>query len=205
MRAVPDGHPSLFTVINLKKIRMETNEKRKKKCLFIDLDGTLITTRSGRTFPQGIWDMRLRFDVLNAIKALQPEFVGIATNQGGIEKGLVNIDSFRIKLDYICCAVEEYTGVLTEYALCTTNNHNSTDRKPNTGMLKRLNTIHCNYSGGEYGPWPKEQCLMVGDASGLEGQFSDSDRRTAENYDCDYMDVEEFVKRYGTSKEGGEL
>lgn len=182
---------------------METNgkeEKRPKKCLFIDLDGTLIVTRSGNTFPQGIWDMELRFDVLDAIKALQPEFVGVVTNQGGIEAGHVDIDSFIIKINYICTAVEEYTGVLTDYTLCATNNPNHTDRKPNTGMLQRLNCIHGDDNGNRYGPWTKEQCLMVGDASGLEGQFSDSDRRTAENYGCDYMDVEEFVQRYGILK-----
>lgn len=36
-----------------------------------------------------------------------------------------------------------------------------------------------------------------GDASGLEGQFSDSDKKTAENFGIDYMDVSEFVNVYG--------
>ena len=39
----------------------------------------------------------------------------------------------------------------------------------------------------------KEDCLMIGDASGLEGQFSDSDLKTAENFGCDYLDVIEFT------------
>ena len=34
---------------------------------------------------------------------------------------------------------------------------------------------------------------MIGDASGKEGQFSDSDKKTAENFGIDYMDVEDFV------------
>ena len=37
-----------------------------------------------------------------------------------------------------------------------------------------------------------KDCLMVGDASGLPGQFSDSDKQTAENAGVDYMDVSEF-------------
>lgn len=41
---------------------------KKYKVLFADLDGTLIETISGNTFPKGIWDMRIRFDVLDAIK-----------------------------------------------------------------------------------------------------------------------------------------
>lgn len=35
--------------------------------------------------------------------------------------------------------------------------------------------------------------LMVGDASGLPGQFSDSDKVCAENAGIDYMDVTRFV------------
>ena len=39
----------------------------------------------------------------------------------------------------------------------------------------------------------KEDCLMIGGASGLEGQFSDSDLKTAKNFGCDYLDVTEFT------------
>lgn len=42
-------------------------KKTNYKILFADLDGTLITTASGKTFPEGIWDMKLRFDTLEAI------------------------------------------------------------------------------------------------------------------------------------------
>ena len=61
------------------------NEKFKnKKVIFCDLDGTLIDTISGETFPKGIWDMRIKFDVLDAIKKLNPESIFIVANQGGI-------------------------------------------------------------------------------------------------------------------------
>ena len=61
------------------------NENLKNKnILFCDLDGTLIETISGDIFPKGIWDMKLRFDVLDAIKKLNPEYVLIVSNQGGI-------------------------------------------------------------------------------------------------------------------------
>ena len=39
----------------------------------------------------------------------------------------------------------------------------------------------------------KQKSLMIGDASGKEGQFSNSDKKTAENFGIDYMDVEDFV------------
>ena len=38
-----------------------------------------------------------------------------------------------------------------------------------------------------------DKMLMIGDASGKEGQFSDSDKKTAENFGIDYMDVDDFV------------
>ena len=57
----------------------------KKKILFIDLDGTLIHTASGKTFPEGVWDMKFDFEVLDKIKEYGFKAICIITNQGGIE------------------------------------------------------------------------------------------------------------------------
>lgn len=59
----------------------------KTKILFCDLDGTLINTVSGETFPRGVWDMHFRFGVLNAIRNYEPDYICIVSNQGGIENG----------------------------------------------------------------------------------------------------------------------
>ena len=40
----------------------------------------------------------------------------------------------------------------------------------------------------------KDEMLMIGNASGKQGQFSDSDKKTAENYGIDYMDIDDFVQ-----------
>lgn len=37
---------------------------KKYKVIFANLDGTLIETISGETFPKGIWDMKIKFDIL---------------------------------------------------------------------------------------------------------------------------------------------
>lgn len=34
---------------------------------------------------------------------------------------------------------------------------------------------------------------MIGDASGKPNQFSDSDKRTAENFGIDYIDVDDLL------------
>ena len=60
------------------------------KVIFADLDGTLIDTILGNTFPKGIWDMRIKFDVLTAIKNYGFEILIIVSNQGGIEQGFVD-------------------------------------------------------------------------------------------------------------------
>lgn len=160
-----------------------------KKVLFCDLDGTLIETISGETFPKGIWDVRIKFDVLDAIKKLNPQCVLIVSNQGGIESKLVNEDNFCTKLSYIERVIWEYCGCECYSTYCGTNDKSSPWRKPNTKMLEDLlddyTWLHFSYN--------KQKMLMIGDASGKEGQFSDSDKKTAENFGIDYMDVNDFI------------
>lgn len=171
-------------------IKEETIENLKnKKVIFCDLDGTLIETISGEPFPKGIWDMRIRFDVLDAIKKLNPEYILIVSNQGGIESGFVDRDDFRSKSEYITRAIREYCGCKCYGMYCETNNKSDLYRKPNTGMLENLME---SYVGDDF-DYIKQKSLMIGDASGKKGQFSDSDKKTAENFGIDYMDVNDFV------------
>lgn len=162
------------------------------KVIFADLDGTLIETISGETFPKGIWDMRIRFEVLDKIKEIKPKCLLIVTNQGGIEKGFVNRRNFEFKMEYLCRSIKEYTEIPVEYSYCENNDPNCKYRKPNIGMLDSLMYKMINRDIVENGI-ETDKMLMIGDASGKECQFSDSDKRTAENFDIDYMDVEDFV------------
>lgn len=163
------------------------------KVLFCDMDGTLIETVSGETFPKGIWDMKFKFDVLDAIKNLNPKVIFIVTNQGGIEKGLVSQLSIYVKCKYVNNRTMDYCDIDTRFMYCGSNNKTHSMRKPNTGMLKKLFNNYKSWNAG----LSEKDCLMIGDASGLEGQFSDSDKKTAENFGIDYMDVSEFVNVYG--------
>lgn len=175
---------------NLNKERKK--EMKKYKVLFCDMDGTLIETASGETFPKGIWDMKFKFDVLDAIKNLNPEKIFIVTNQGGIEKGLVLQLSIYVKCKYVNDSIMDYCGIDTRFMYCESNDRRNPMRKPNTGMLERLFNNYKSWNAG----LSEKDCLMIGDASGLEGQFSDSDKKTAENFGIDYMDVSEFVNVY---------
>ena len=48
---------------------------KKYEIIFADLDGTLIDTISGETFPKGVWDMKIKFEVLDKIKELNPQYI----------------------------------------------------------------------------------------------------------------------------------
>ena len=162
---------------------------KKYNVIFSDLDGTLINTISGETFPKGIWDMQIRFEVLDKIKQIKPKYKQKKTKQGSIEKGIVSQSHFSIKLDYICASIREYCNCPCYAMYCVTNNKSDPYRKPNVGMLERLLE---RFVGDDF-DYIKSVSLMIGDASGKEGQFSDSDKKTAENFGIDYMDVEDFV------------
>ncbi|MBO7079101.1 MAG: HAD-IIIA family hydrolase [Bacilli bacterium] len=161
----------------------------KKKILFADLDGTLIDTISGNTFPKGIWDMQFKWDVLGAIKEYGFDFLFIVSNQGGIEQGFVNEQHFEGKIDYIQLALIEYLSIPVKHRYCISNNKSNPFRKPNTGMLEDI-CHNCSFIHNI--TLDKNEMLMIGDASGKEGQFSDSDKKTAENFGIDYFDIEDF-------------
>ena len=159
--------------------------------IFADLDGTLINTISGETFPKGIWDMKINFEVLDKIKEINPKCLLIVTNQGGIEKGFVNERNFQFKMEYICRSIKEYTDIEVEYSYCTSNDKDNKYRKPNIGMIDSL-TREMIKNGIIENGIETDKILMIGDASGKEGQFSDSDKKCAENAGFDYLDVDDF-------------
>lgn len=166
---------------------------KRYKILFCDLDDTLIKTYSGKTFPQGIWDMMLRFDVLRKIKELEPEYLFIVTNQGGIGK-FVSDENFNKKLDYVECAIKDYIKhsrlVAVESMYCPSNDKNDNFRKPNPGMIEFFIDKHKLLENG----YTKEDMLMIGDASGKPGNFSDTDFKTAENAKIKYLDIYDFIR-----------
>lgn len=111
----------------------------------------------------------------------------IVSNQGGVEAGFVSGADIEAKIEYVLRSVHDLAvkrgirGVLYEKRLCYSNDEQNPMRKPNT-VMRGMNFSQL-----------KGCSLMVGDASGLPGQFSDSDKVCAENAGIDYMDVITFV------------
>lgn len=172
------------------------------RILFADLDGTLIQTASGKTFAEDCTDFRIRKDVLDKIRRMPDlEYVLVATNQGGIPEHVSKLD-FETKFDavlyfmnrYLCLDViadgrHSYPKFVAG-TYCASLDKADPDRKPNTGMLHKMLG---DYVIGQFTECDKSVMLMIGDASGKPGQFSDSDRKCAENFGIDYMDVEDFL------------
>ena len=170
---------------------------KKYKIIFADLDDTLIETISGNTFPKGIWDMKIKFNVLDKIKKLNPDYILVVSNQGGIEKGFVDEAHFLTKIDYLVSSIKEYCNCKCTIHYCKYNDSNNYYRKPNIGLLESITEF---YVGDDFNHI-KSKSLMIGDASGKEGQWSDTDKKTAKNFGIDYIDVEDFVNSDGEELE----
>lgn len=191
---------------------MTREELAKKKILFCDLDGTLIKTYSGDTFPQGVWDVELKLDIWSKIVDLFPNLQAlyIVTNQGGIGHGYVNEERFQSKMRWILSSLEDwfqlkvnFVSITNGYA-CTSNDADHPCKKPNPGMLRKAvescvfrEKVDIEGLGVQMPSLTKpkkEDMVMLGDASGREGDFSDSDKMTAENFGIDYIDVRDLLK-----------
>ena len=175
-----------------------------KKIIFIDLDGTLIKPLQGRVFPKCISDLTVIWKTWNTLRDWAKElinkkeygFVFIVTNQGGIDSGRGSKKFYiESKLEFIKAALQEYldmnmSWITVDYTYCSSNSENDYYRKPNPGMLEVLAR---KYSVNNK---PKTEMIMIGDASGIHddnrNDFSDSDRKAAENYKIDYLDFEDL-------------
>lgn len=158
-----------------------------KTALFLDLDGTLINTKSGETFPQDMNDWVLNMDIIELIKEAKKlsMHLVIVTNQGGIATGNTKEAEFLEKLLNICAEVERLTGYKFgknfRYYYSPSMNRNNYYRKPNPGMAYQAALDMEILLPGS---------VMVGDASGKPNDFSASDLNFAINANIgQYYDV----------------
>lgn len=168
--------------------------KSKYKIIFADMDDTLIQTYTKETFPKGVWDMVFKFDVLDKIKELNPEYLFIVTNQGGIGC-YVNLERFENKVAYVAAAIKEYTNIeIVDWTYCSSSDKKDEYRKPNPGMANTL--VHSYNLFIERDDFKSEDVLMIGDADGSEGSFSDSDKKFAENIfgGVDFISPKELIE-----------
>lgn len=178
-----------------------------KRVLFINLDDTLIHTSSDNLFPTFIGDMKFDIGVLESIARLASAhgafgnkmlYVFIVSNQGGISAGFVDLHAFNTKIEFIAEAIRDYMrsrwieNVEVQFQFCTSNDKDNSMRMPNRGMFDMMRRAYL----------PTElvddynSMMIIGDDSGKEGSYSDSNRMFANNCGIYYMDVNDFKNTY---------
>lgn len=164
-----------------------------KNIIFFDLDGTLIKTKSGKTFPIDYEDWKLNEPLINSIETLlsvhrnsfDTENV-IVTNQGGIECKFIDEDKWVNKIETIIDVLSPKIDIINYYYASSINKLDS-ERKPNAGMAF--------ITAYDLGLSTLKTSVMIGDASGKPHQHSDSDLEFARNAGIGfYYDVEDLEK-----------
>ena len=154
-----------------------------------DMDGTIITTRSGKVFPVDKSDWKLLYpEIPSSLEKLLNEGFKIVfmTNQMGIGKN-ISLEVFKQKVKDICTALNLPIQVLVSTG-------SGVYRKPCTGMFDLVESENCGF------PLNLEESIYVGDAAGRpknwapnkKKDFSCSDRLFAKNVGVNFYTPEEF-------------
>jgi len=172
-----------------------------------DIDGTIITTKSGKTFAkdQSDWKLWANATVMKStLESLLKDGYRIVffTNQEGISKGKVDEKGWKKKvesvIDKLGLSYEDGGGGVTVMASLTTKENDY--RKPHIGMW----TFLCDKLSGDDTVIDKSESIYVGDAAGrpkrgiVKKDFSSSDYKFALNVGLTFQTPEEMF--YKSSK-----
>lgn len=169
---------------------VEGCEPRDKIAAF-DLDGTIISTKSGRVFPLNSNDWKLLYDhktseKLKNLYQNEGYKIVIITNQNGIASGKTSVKDFRQKIENIVELLQ-----IPLQLFCATEKH-CVFRKPRPGFMELLARDYNGDKGIE-----QNQSFYCGDAAGrirVKGKkdFSCSDRLFALNCGLKFYVPEEL-------------
>ncbi len=155
----------------------------KTKLVIFDVDGTLVTTKSGATFRKSADDWQLLPGRKERLAELRSDGIktAVATNQGGVAFGYLNRDEMMLQLmelsielglegNQVC--FNHPNGKVEQYR------KDDYDRKPYPGMLFKAMAYHFVYSC---------ETLYVGDRP--------EDEQAAQNAGVAFMWADEFFQK----------
>ncbi|HEU5315461.1 MAG TPA: HAD-IIIA family hydrolase [Chloroflexota bacterium] len=159
----------------------------RRKALFVDLDGTVRSTKTGRPHPVKRWDQRIRSGVKEKLAEYKEKGYAVVavTNQGGVAYGLLTEDDVNQINDYLSSRLLPDTFDLILY--CPYHPRGRVEkykkdadcRKPKPGMAHEArDTLDLDLS----------ESIMVGDMS--------TDQEFAQNAGIGtYVEASEFFGR----------
>ena len=112
------------------------------KAVFVIIDETLITTKSGKSFPINSEDWKFKTNFYDLFKnAIEKQYkIVLIDNQLGIGQGFITEKIFLHKIETICKVIEEDLKLKNNsiiYTYCT-DTEDLFRLKPNPGMLYEL-------------------------------------------------------------------
>lgn len=144
----------------------------KKKALFLDLDGTIIETKSGKTFPVDLDDWKFKKGILEKIRDyyIDNYMIIIITNQAGVSDGYMKPNECLNKIREIGSNITNFISRETSYKIkmikiyhFASFTKDSKYRKPRPDRAIEL---------AEEFDLDLSQSIMVGDGSGIMRQIS---------------------------------
>ncbi|XP_071958472.1 bifunctional polynucleotide phosphatase/kinase-like [Antedon mediterranea] len=181
----------------LKKLIVHTSKGvcASSKIAGFDIDGTIITTKSGKVFPQNIDDWRINFqNIQKKIQSLHKDGFKIVffTNQLGIGRGKLKVEDAKKKFEKVL----ETIGIPIQIFIATGY---GMYRKPAIGMWE-----HLVQKANDGVPINIQDSFYVGDAAGRpvswcpgkKKDFSKSDRLFALNIGLSFHTPEEYFLGY---------
>ena len=152
-----------------------------KNIVIFDLDGTIIKTKSGKTFPINSNDWIFNYDnVSEIINNLENTIVGIITNQKGLKSDSM-IKDWQNKLDNITKNINIHF-IFSSFK-------DDRYRKPMIGSWEFLKETF-----KEFNNFSNNNIFYIGDAAGREGDHTDTDLKFALNCNFKFNTPEKFFK-----------
>ena len=146
------------------------------RALFLDLGGTLVRVENDEIFTDSTGNVEFLPNAVEILrgKAQAFDMIFVVTNQSGIEKGLITVETSNSFIDQVDKAIG---GLVTDFWACPWVE--SVYRKPKPGMITGLADKHFV---------DLARSVMVGD--------SESDRKAAQNAGItDFVWADDFFER----------